>query len=77
MNDPAQLYVEDDALYASEIMKWYGEDFQRPPFSGVLGFISAYADPGGAASRHILLNDNVDLRWAPFDWSLNIGDVME
>lgn len=78
INDPEQFYVEDNAVYASEIMKWYGPDFQRPPFSGALGFITAYADPGTPVARHILMQDDgIDLRWAPFDWSLNIGDVDE
>ena len=71
INDAAAFRMVDGEAGLSEVLEWCAGDFDAEPYGGVLGFVLAYADPGGALARYIVNADRPRWRWIPFDWRLN------
>lgn len=57
-NQGKGLRIEGDKLYASKIFDWFKKDFNK---GNVTGWISRYVD----------LHGKPDLKYLPYDWSLN------
>jgi hypothetical protein len=71
VNDPTKFRIVDGRLGLSEILKWYGEDFEEPPFGGPVGFVLAYADPQSELVRFIARSGAPATTWIEYDWALN------
>jgi hypothetical protein len=71
INDPNKFRVSDGRLGLSQILNWYGADFDRQPYGNATGFVLAYAEPGGPLARLIINSDKVETTWIPYDWRLN------
>lgn len=64
LGNPRWVRVEGDRLVVSRIFDWYKSDFERDSGS-VAKFISRYRDDVDAAAG--------DIRYADYDWSLNLS----
>ncbi len=73
INDPAKNRVEGGALHLSEIFKWYEDDFKVEPYGGVLGFVKAFAEPGGELAAFLDTNPQPRIEWIEYDWKLNLA----
>jgi hypothetical protein len=75
VNDTTKFRLEGGKLGLSEILKWYGEDFETPRYGTRVGFVLAYADPGREVARFIAGELTADRKvattWIPYDWTLN------
>ena len=71
INDPVRNRVEEGKLHLSEIFNWYGDDFQVAPYHGVIGFIQAFAEPGGELAEFLKNTPDPEIVWLPYDWALN------
>ena len=59
----------DEALFhASEIFKWFNEDFKGGGKAGVLKFIAQYLPE---EDRNFIKKHEVDIEYLDYDWSLN------
>lgn len=75
INDPSRNRVENGKLHLSEIFNWYGDDFKVAPYNGVVGFILAFAKPGGELANFLKDNPNPEIVWLPYNWALNQAPV--
>jgi hypothetical protein len=71
VNDPTKFRIEDGRLGLSEILNWYGSDFDAPPYGSPVGFVLAYAKPAGEIARYVVNNDPARTTWLTYDWALN------
>jgi hypothetical protein len=71
VNDPTKFRMDEGRLGASEILKWYGADFDIPRYGSAVGFILAYSDPAGDLARYIVGAEKPQVTWLEYDWSLN------
>jgi hypothetical protein len=67
INDPANVTVEGDAVYLSEIFKWYRRDFPRD----IYGYLATYANPNLAEALAEASANDYAKRYRSYDWSLN------
>ncbi len=65
-NTPRHLVVEGDKVRATELFKWYEQDFEEAAGSA-LAFIRNWSRPE-VANR---IDDSKDLEFIDYDWSLN------
>ena len=73
INDTTKNRVEGDVLHLSEIFKWYEDDFKVEPYGGVVGFVKAFAEPGGELARFLESNPEPRIEWITYDWKLNLA----
>jgi hypothetical protein len=71
VNDETKFRLVDGAVGLSEILKWYGADFDQPPYGNAIGFVLAYAEPTGPIARYIVTAEPPKKRWITYDWALN------
>lgn len=67
VNDPANVSVEGDAVFLSEIFKWFRKDFPRD----IYGYLARYAEPDLAAALETASQQRYRKRYRDYDWSLN------
>ncbi|MHC4415457.1 MAG: DUF547 domain-containing protein [Planctomycetota bacterium] len=77
INDPSKCRVSGSTLWLSEILKWYEGDFDVEPYKGWLGFVRAYAEPGGPIRASLERGTEPEIRWLPYDWKLNRAPVTQ
>jgi len=58
----------EGVYYASEIFKWFNEDFYGGDDEGVLKFFKKFGDKD---IRTYIENRNVDIKYMDYDWKLN------
>ena len=71
INDPARNRARGDTLALSAILERHQADFAASPFGGVLGFVKAYAAPGGPIAELLARNPAPAIEWIPFDPAVN------
>jgi hypothetical protein len=71
VNDSAKFRMVDGKLGLSEILNWYGEDFDIPRYGNRIGFVLAYAEPGSDITKYIVGADKPETVWLTYDWTLN------
>jgi hypothetical protein len=72
VNDRSKFRVTNERLGMSQILDWYGEDFNTPPFHSQVGFVRAYAETTGGLARFIAGHDGrPPVEYLAYDWSLN------
>jgi hypothetical protein len=78
LEDRSRNYVDGSRLMVSPIFRWYGEDFERGwmGYDSVAEFLSAYAAALGLtdAQEQRLINGDLGIRFARYDWRLNSVD---
>jgi Protein of unknown function, DUF547 len=80
LNDQAKRFMANQSknrvdvagrtVYLSPIFKWYAEDFQKKAGS-VLQFIKPYWPPAERAEVEKLGQNNFEIRYTDYNWSLN------
>jgi len=65
--EKARYERENDTLYLSPILKWFGDDFEAA--GGRVAFVKKYL-PRETANH---LSDKSKIKWLDYDWSLNEG----
>jgi hypothetical protein len=66
INDLKSNRLEDHALYASSIFKWFAEDFNKD----IIGFYLKYAE--GDLKEQLETNkEKIRVKYLDYDWSLN------
>lgn len=77
-SNTAYVRIEDDRLWVSKLLDWYGEDFVNPEFSphatSVAQFVARFATPEVRAfiERNVQQHDgDPSLSFLDYDWSLN------
>ena len=58
---------EDDVLHLTELLDWYGGDFEQVAGS-VLEYVARYSD---SVAEDLAADRRPAIEWIPYDWSLN------
>jgi len=66
LSNPKENYLQENTLYASEIFKWFNDDFNKD----VVGFFITFAE-GDLKERLIANRDRIKVKYLDYDWSLN------
>lgn len=67
VNDPANVAVEGETVYLSEIFKWFRKDFPQD----VYGYLAQYAEPELAAALETASDRGYRRQYRDYDWALN------
>ena len=72
IRSPSGAWIEEDkgVIHLSSIFKWYREDFERASGT-VLNFVKKYMQD---QDRELIEgNPNLEIKYQPYDWGLNIA----
>ena len=66
INNPKQVFIKNNTLFASRIFRWFSPDFNdNPP-----GYIRRYAK-GELKKQLAFAGPNIKIEFLNYDWSLN------
>lgn len=72
--DPRQVRLEDNVVFVSQLLDWYGDDFTEPDASPradtLLEFVARYSDDRLKTAIHDR-EEELEIRYLEYDWSLN------
>jgi hypothetical protein len=77
VNDPERNTVRGEQLVISRIFEWFKEDFDRPPYDSVVGFLRAYADPDSEIGKLLARNPSPGVSYMEYDWTLNAATARD
>ena len=70
--DPDKNTAREGELWISRIFKWYGEDFDREPYDGLVDFLDRHTPALTPIASLLQRNRSPRVRYQTYDWSLNI-----
>jgi hypothetical protein len=77
LNDPKFTRLEDDTLYLSKLLDWYGDDFTNPEFEpradSLVEFVARYAE-GELGEALAERRGQLQIRFLDYDWALNAAE---